>query len=248
MIRIELFRKIPDRPGRRRGGDFTVRPDPTRPPAFTVAVHGEATVDPAADRVYLGPVGNPTWTLTPAGLYLAAKGQMFGCSLLDESGQPDPAPRASIDELAAEAHHVGPLVDHDAEMDRIADEITDPVMRAYAKSGIAALRADESDAIDAAVDAIPDPAVRAGKRAAVARVRAEVADLQTGAGPQAVCNVCNHPRPMNVHPCPNCACPEFRIEGETAPARKPRRRPTRSAVRAATAATQETTPDGGPTP
>jgi hypothetical protein len=246
MIRVELFRKIPDRPGHRRGGDFTVRPDPARPPAFTVAVHGEATVDPAADRVYLGPVGNPTWTLTPAGLYLAAKGQMFGCSLLDESGRPDPAPRASIDELAALAHHVGPLVDHNAEMDRIANEITDPVMRAYAKTGIAALRADAPDAIEAAVDAIPDPAVRDSKRAAVARVRAEVAGLQTGAGPAAVCNVCNHSRPMNVHPCPTCACPEFRIEGEAPPPKKPRRRSTRSVVRAAIAAIQETTPDGGP--
>jgi hypothetical protein len=230
MIRIELFRKTPDRPGRRRGGDFTVRPDPARPPAFTVAVRGEATVDPAADRVYLGPVGNPAWTLTPAGLYLAAKGQMFGCSLLDESGRPDPAPRASIDELAAEAHHVGPLVDHDAEMDRIANEITDPVMRAYAKTGIAALRTDEPDAIDAAVESIADPAVRDGKRAAVA-------------GPAAVCNACNHSRPMNVHPCPTCACPEFRIEGETAP---PPKKPRRRRAAAATAATQETTPDGGP--
>jgi hypothetical protein len=75
---------------------LTFRPEPGRSPRAVVAVAHETTLDETLRLIYLGPIGTPLFTFSANGLFLAAKGECFGCKLIDDQYSP-PASRSATD-------------------------------------------------------------------------------------------------------------------------------------------------------
>jgi hypothetical protein len=83
MQRVELYTV---------GHKVTFRPAAERP-AAVVLVPDEVIIDPAKDRAYVGPIGNPTGDYRPGGMLIAARMGMFGLRV--ESDMPAPAGKRS---------------------------------------------------------------------------------------------------------------------------------------------------------
>jgi hypothetical protein len=75
MTEVHLYR------GDERGLSF--RPSPNGRPVARILIPDEAIVDPARDRVYIGPSGSPTGEFRAAGAYLSARTGMVGFRLLE---------------------------------------------------------------------------------------------------------------------------------------------------------------------
>ncbi len=74
MIPISLYRKTHD--------TFSFRPE-AGPLSFVIGIPGAAAVDPAVEACYVGPADEPTHTFSPGGLYLAARGEMWGICIME---------------------------------------------------------------------------------------------------------------------------------------------------------------------
>lgn len=108
------------------GRKLSTRPD-AGPVACVVAVADEVVVDPAAERIYLGPMGTPTHAFRPGGLAIAARSGMFGLRVIQDATDRSPIVALTGEPAFPNADPpIGPGRGHVATTTTLPFEPTDP--------------------------------------------------------------------------------------------------------------------------